>query len=82
MTAENVTYFGSFRVEHIPYEITKFIGYKNIKTNIYRIQPYKSIMCEYFCIGFIGFMLKDKGLLEYCPKECKRNDKMILKYFQ
>ena len=22
-------------------------------------------MCGYFCIGFIGFMLKDKSLLDY-----------------
>ena len=43
-------------------------------------------MCEYFCIGFIDFMLKDKCLLEYTnlfsPKECKKNDKLKLKYFQ
>ena len=22
-------------------------------------------MCRYFCIGFIGFMLKDQSLLDY-----------------
>ena len=42
-------------------------------------------MCEYFCIGFIDFMLKSKNLLEYAdlfsPNEYK-NDKIILKYFQ
>ena len=38
MNAENVTYFDSFGVEHIPKEIRKFIGNKNVKTNIYRIQ--------------------------------------------
>ena len=65
MNAENVTYFDSFGVEHIPKEIRKFIGNKNIITNIYRIQAYDSIMCGYFCIGFIDFMLKDKSLLEY-----------------
>ena len=31
----NVTYFDSFGVEHIPKEIKKFIGNKNIITNIY-----------------------------------------------
>ena len=36
--AENVTYFDSFGVEHIPKEIRKFIGNKNITTNIYRIK--------------------------------------------
>ena len=34
-------------------------------TNINRIQAYDSIMCGYFCIGFIDFMLKGKSLLEY-----------------
>ena len=29
-------YFDSFGVEHIPKEILKIIGNKNIKTNIYR----------------------------------------------
>ena len=61
----DVTYFDSFGVEHIPKEIIKFIGNKNIKTNIFRIQAYDSIMCRYFCIGFIDFMLKGKSLLEY-----------------
>ena len=79
MNAENVTYFDSFGVEHIPKEIKKFIGNKNIITNIYRIQAYDSIMCGYFCIGFIDFMLKGKSLLEYTnlfsPNEYKKNEK-------
>ena len=37
VNAKNVTYFDSFGVEHIPKEIKKFIGNKNIITNIYRI---------------------------------------------
>ena len=51
-----------FWVEDILKEIGKFIGNKNIKTNIYRVQAYDSIMCGYFCIGFIDFMLKVKSL--------------------
>ena len=43
-------------------------------------------MCGYFCIRFIDFMLKGKRLLEYTnlfsPNGYKKNDKMILKYFQ
>ena len=61
----NVTYFGHFGVEHIPKEIRTFIGNKNIKTNIFRIQAYDSIMCGYFCIGFIDFMLAGKTLTEF-----------------
>ena len=52
-------YFNSFGVEHIPKEIKEFIGNKNIKANIYRVQANDSIICGYFCIGFIDFMLKD-----------------------
>ena len=50
VNAEDVTYFDSFRVEYIPKEIRKFIGNKNIVTNIYRTKAYDSIMCGY---GFI-----------------------------
>ena len=73
-------------VENIPKEIKKFIGNKNVVTNIYRIQEYDSIMCGYFCIGFIDFVLKGKSLLEYTnsfsPSDYKKNDKIISKYFQ
>ena len=31
-------YFDSFGVEHIPEEIKKFVGNKNIKANIFRLQ--------------------------------------------
>ena len=37
---KTVTYFDSFGIEHIPKEVKKFIGYRNIVTNIYRIQNY------------------------------------------
>ena len=53
---KTIIYFDSFGVEQIPIEIMKFIGNKNIITNIFRIQAYESIMCGYFCIGFINFM--------------------------
>ena len=85
VNSKNVTYFDSFGVEHIPKEIRKFIGNKNIITNIYRIQAYDSIICGYFCNGFINFILKDKILLDYTnlfsPSNYKKNDKTILKYF-
>ena len=61
----DVTYFDSFGVEHIPKEIKTFINNKNIKTNIFRIQAYDSVMCGYFCIGFIDFMFKGRTLTEY-----------------
>ena len=66
------------------FQIKKFIGNKNIITNTYRIQAYNSIMCGYFCIGFIDFMLKGKSLLGYTnlfsPNDYEKNNK--IKYFQ
>ena len=80
----NITYFDSFGVEHIPKEIKAFINNKNIKTNIFRIQAYDSIMCRYFCIGFIDFMLAEKTLTEFTnlfsPNNFKKNDNIILNY--
>ena len=61
----NVTYFDTFGVEHIPKEIINFIGNKNIKTNIFRMQAYDSIMCGYWCIVFIDFMFKGKSLTDF-----------------
>ena len=81
-----VIYFDSFGVEHIPKEIKTFIGNKNIKANIYRIQANNSIMCGYFCIGFIDFMLAGKTLIDYAnlfsPYDFDKNDKIILSYFK
>ena len=81
----DITYFDSFGVEHIPKEIKEFIKNKNIKTNIFRIQAYDSIMCGYFCIECINFMFKSKSLTDYAnlfsPNNFKRNDNIILNYF-
>ena len=79
----NGTYFDSFGVEHITKEIKKFVGNKNIIANIYRIKAYDLIMCGYFCIGFIDFMLKCKSLLDYTnlfsSNNYEKNDKIIAK---
>ena len=82
----DVTYFDSFGVEYIPKEIKVFIDNKNIKTNIFRIKAYESVMCGYFCIGFTDFMLKEKNLTEnsnlFYPYNFKKNDNIILSYFK
>ena len=79
--ANKVIYFDSFGIEHIPEEINKFIGNKKIKASIFRIQAYDSIMCGYFCIEFINYMLKGKKLLDYTnlfsPNDFKNNDQVI-----
>ena len=88
---KTITYFDSFGVEHISKEIMKFIGNeqsfsakarnKNIRTNIYRVQAYDSIMCGYFCIGFISFMFNGNSLKDYTnlfsPNDLKKNDDII-----
>ena len=84
--SNEIVYFDSFGVEHVPEEITKFIGNKNIKTNIFRVQANNSVMCGYFCIGFIDFMLAGKKLTDYTnlfsPHDFKKNDNIILSYFK
>ena len=84
--ANKVIYFDSFGIEHIPEEINKFIGNKKIKASIFRIQAYDSIMCGYFCIEFINYMLKGKKLLDYTnlfsPNDFKENDQVIKRIFK
>ena len=97
----DVTYFDSFSAEPIPKEIKAFINCplsfilspplrdasqnKNIATNIFRIQAYDSIMCGYYCTGFIHFMLAGKTLTEFTnlftPNNFKKIDNIILNYF-
>ena len=62
---KSVTHFDRLGFKNTVKETTNFIGTKNIITNIHRMQAFDSIMCRYFCIGFIDFMLKGKILLEY-----------------
>ena len=64
-----IVYFNSFSVEDISEEIKELIkefpGNKNIKANIFRVQEDNSIMCGYFCTGFVDFMLAGKKLTDY-----------------
>ena len=81
-----ILYFDSFGVEYVPEEIKEFIGNKNIKANIFRVQANDSVMCGYFCIGFIDFMLAGKKLTDYTnlfsPHDFKKNNNIILSYFK
>ena len=63
--SNEIIYFDSFGVRHILKETEKFIEHKNIKTKIFRIQANNSIMCGYFCIGFIDFMFAGKTLFDF-----------------
>ena len=79
-------YFDSFGVEHIPKKINKFNANKKIKASIFRIQVYDSIMCGYFSIEFINYMLKGRKLLDYTnlfsPNDFKKNDRVIKRIFK
>ena len=60
-----IVYFDSFGIEYVPEEVKGFIENKNIKANIFRVQANKSIVCGYFRIGFIDFMLAGKKLTDF-----------------
>ena len=81
-----IVYFDSFGVEHLPEETKKFIVNRNIKGNIFRVQANDSGMCGYICIGFIDFMLAGKTLIDYTnsfsPDDFNKNDIIILSYFK
>ena len=81
-----IVYFDSFGVEHTPEEIKNFIGNRNIKANVFRVQANNSIMCDYFCIGFIDFILAGKTLIDYTnlfsPQDFDKNDQIIISYFK
>ena len=72
VNGNNMTYFDSFWVEHIPKEIIKLNGKETITTNTYIIQAYDSIMCRYFCIRFIEFILKDTRQIYFLLMIMKR----------
>ena len=62
VNGNNIIHFDSYGVYHIPIKKTKkFIVNKNIIINTYRLQAYSLIICGYFCIGYIDFMLKSKS---------------------
>ena len=53
-----------------------FIGNKNIKINIFRIQANNSTRCRYFYTGFIDIMLAGKNLIKcidlFLPYDLKK----------
>ena len=66
--------------------MTRPSSLKRIKSNIFRIQAYNSIMCGYFCIEVINYMRKGKTLLDYTnlflPNDFKKNDRVIKRIFK
>ena len=81
-----IVYFDSFSVEHISEEIKEFIENKNIIANIFRVQGNNSVMCDYFYIGLIAFILAGKKSTDFTnlffPYDFKKNGDIILSYFK
>ena len=59
--SNDTTYFDSFGLEHIPKVIRTFINNKNIK----KIFLEYNHIIQYFCIGFVDFMIAGKTLTEF-----------------
>ena len=59
---------------------------ERIESNIFKIQAYDSIVCRYFCVEFINYMLKGKKLLDYTnlfsPNDFKKTIKLLKEYLK
>ena len=81
-----IVYVNRFGVEHVPEENKEFIGNKNINAKIFWVQANDSVMCGYFCVGFIDFILAGKKLTDYTnlfsPHDFEKNDDIILSYLK
>ena len=58
-------------------KLKKFIVNKNM-TNIHRIQVYNSIMCGFFCVGFIDFLYSADFTHLFPPNSFEKSDEIIL----
>ena len=62
----------------------KNVNNKNIIANIFRMQTYDSVMCGYFCTGFIDFMIKGNNLTDFTNlfslNNFEKNGDVILNY--
>ena len=62
------------------------LAVKTAKQKIFQVQSNNSIMCGYFSIGFIDFMLAGKTLVDFTslfsPYDFEKNYSIILNYFK
>ena len=74
-------YFNSFGIEYIPQEVLSKIKDKSITHNIFRIQVHESIICGFYCIAFIEYLLVGKTFLDYTnlfsPNDYNKNNEII-----
>ena len=83
---KTAVYFDSFGIEYTSQEVLNKIISKSITQNIFRIQDNDYIMCGFYYIAFIEYMLAGKTLLDYTNlfslNDHKKNDELIYKYFK
>ena len=60
-----VVYFDSIKIEYISPNALNKIKDKSISHNIIKIQSGDSIICRFYCIAFIEYMIAGKTLLYY-----------------
>ena len=79
-------FFDSFGVKYIPEEVLSKMKDKVIAHNIFRIRDDDSIICGFYCIAFIGYILVGKMLLDdtklFFRNDNEKNDKIICKYIR
>lgn len=79
-------YFDSFGIEYIQKEVLGKIKDKSITHIIFIIESDNSIMCGFYCITLIEYMIAKKTLLDYTnsfsPNDYQVNDEVIYKYFK
>ena len=67
-------------IEYVLQEVSNKIKDKSITHDILRIQDKDSIICGFYCIPLIEYMLLGKAVLDYnnlfYPNEYEKNDKL------
>ena len=83
---KTAVYFDSFGIEYISQEVLNKIKDKSIAHNIFRIQDNESILCGFYSVPFIEYMLAENILPDYTnlfsPNNYEKNDKIIYKCFK
>ena len=79
-------YFEYFGIEYIPQEVLNKIRDKSIAHNLFRIQDNDSVLCGFYCIPFIEYILAGRMLLDYTNlfslNDYEKDDKIIYNYFK
>ena len=83
---EHIGFHYLFGMGYISKDLLSKIKDKSITHNIFRIQDDDYIMCGFYCIAFIEYVLAGKTLLNYANSfslnDYKKNDKIIYLYFK